>query len=234
MKRAILSALAVLCLPGLACAADLPPVKAQPNFFGPYNGSGWYIGIEAGGGASKADVSGIPGVNPASVVSAQGFIGGVLGYSSSMANGARYWFAEADVGWNNINGNTSGFSMSGPVTVQLLAGVGAPAAQLLSILPTFGLTPPTLPQIGGATQSNPHVYLAPLLDISDVSANYGQASNMVWQFAPGIALGLDAQLSTGGVLGARVETVFQMDGTCVGAVCRDPATVVRAKTIYKF
>lgn len=234
MKRLALACLALLA-PAVASAADLPtlPTKA-PLFATPYNGAGMYFGLEAGGGASSADVTGIPGVNPASLVSAQGLAGVIVGYSTPMANGQRYGFLEGDFGMANINGNSQGFSLSGPVTIQLLAGFGAPASQVMSFLPTFGISVPTLPVIGGATVSDQNIYLAGGVDISDVSANFGPDSHRVWQFAPLMAIGIEGKVSTGGVIGARLEEVFQMDGTCVGAICRDPAMLTRAKVLYKF
>ena len=41
-----------------------------------------YMGLEAGGGASSADVKGLPGVNAASLVSAQGLAGIIAGWST--------------------------------------------------------------------------------------------------------------------------------------------------------
>lgn len=238
MKRFLIACLLALAAAegfGAAYAADLPPLKAPPLFATPYNGAGMYFGLEAGGGASTADVSGIPGVNPSSLVSAQGLAGVIVGYSTPMANGQRYGFLEGDFGMNNINGNSQGFSLSGPVTIQVLGGFGAPASQVMSFLPTFGLSVPTLPALpGGATLSDQNIYLAGGVDISDVSANFAGTSNHAWQFAPLLAVGIEGKVSTGGVIGARIEEVFQMDGTCVGAICRDAAMLTRAKGLYKF
>lgn len=216
-------------------APTATPTAAKPiPFVTPYNGSGWYTGIEFGGGAGSAGVSNIPGVNSASLTATQGLAGVIVGYSSDMSNGARYWFAEVDLGFNNLNGNTAGFSIGGPFTGQFLIGAGAPASQILSVLPTFGITAPTLPQVQGATESNPHVYLAAGVDISDVSAAYGAASNSAWQFAPLVAVGIEAQLSSGGVIGARIEDVIQTNSVCVGASCASLSNLVRAKLLYKF
>lgn len=235
MKKILLTTIALL-VGGPVFAADMPTKATPPTLFGgPYNGSGMYMGVEAGGGASSADVKGIPGVNPASLVSAQGLAGVIIGYSTPMLNNQRYGFLEADIGWNNINGNTQGFSVSGPVTIQLLAGYGAPASQVMSFLPTFGITVPTLPLLPqGVTASDMHVYLAGGVDITDVSLNFGATSNRIWQVAPLLAVGMEAAVSTGGVLGARVEEVMQVDGLCIGGVCRDPAMLTRAKVLYKF
>lgn len=238
MKRIILAAVvAALSMP--AIAADLPvlPVKApkaQGFFAQPYAGSGWYIGLEAGGGAGSANVTGVPGVNNAALVTSQGLVGVIAGYSSDMSNGARYWFAEGDIGWNNFNGNTAGFSFTGPVTMQGLVGIGAPASQILSVLPTFGLVAPTLPNIPGAVQTNPHIYFAAGVDVSDITANFGSGGNSVWQFAPMVAMGIESQLSTGGVIGARIEDVITQNSACVGGVCGSQSNLVRAKVLYKF
>lgn len=236
MRRIVLAAMAALFC-GPAMAADLPvkTAVAPKGFFGlPYAGSGWYIGLEAGGGAGSANVSGVPGVNNAALVTSQGLVGVIAGYSSDMSNGQRYWFAEGDVGWNNFNGNTAGFSFTGPVTMQFLAGIGAPASQILSVLPTFGLVAPTLPNIAGAVQTNPHVYFAGGVDISDISANFGSVGQNNWQFSPLVAIGIEATLSTGGVIGARIEDVITQSSVCVGGVCGSQTNLVRAKVLYKF
>lgn len=241
MKRlAIFAAIALATIALPAAAADLPTKAAKtPSFFTPYNGSGFYVGLEGGGGAGSAGVSGVPGVNNAALTVTQGFVGGIVGYSSDMSNGRRYWFAEGDFGWNNLNGNTSGFSLTGPVTIQLLAGIGAPASEILAFLPTFGLTAPTLPATpAGVTTSNPHINVGVGVDIQDVSAAYALSNNNTWQFAPLVFLGVESQLSTGGVLGARLEYVLQTDAACVGVpngvACTKTDGMVRAKALFKF
>lgn len=235
--KTTLAALAAL-LVGPALAADLPvkaPVAQAVPFYAPYNGSGWYFGLEAGGGAGSAGVSGVPGVNNAALTVTDGLVGGIVGFSSDMSNGQRYWFAEADIGWNNLNGNTAGFSLTGPLTLQGLVGVGAPASQVLAWLPTFGLTAPTLPGLPpGVTASNPHVYFAAGVDISDISTSFNLASNTDWQFAPLVAMGLESQLSSGGTIGARVEDVFQASAVCVGGQCSKMGNLIRAKVLLKF
>ncbi len=239
MNSLIRISCALALMAGTANAADLPslPAKApvKQTFFTPYNGSGFYVGLEAGGGAGSAGVSGVQGVNNAALTVTQGLVGGILGYSSDMANGQRYWFVEGDVGWNNFNGNTAGFSLTGPVSIQMLAGVGAPASQILAFLPTFGITPPTLPSLpAGVTSSNPHIYIAAGVDIEDVSLAFNATSHSDWQFAPMVALGVESQLSTGGVLGARIEEVINSDAVCLGGQCTSVDLLTRAKVLYKF
>ena len=109
MKRVILagvSALAVATMMTAANAADLPrrqatmPVKA-PEYVAPYSWTGFYIGINGGGGWGRSDWSGV-GTN---VYTSGGLVGGTLGYN--WQTGPMVFGLEGDVDWSGIKGSDS-------------------------------------------------------------------------------------------------------------------------------
>jgi len=105
MKRVFLAGVSVLVLVGQAAAADLPrraqpyPVKA-PMMAPIYNWTGFYIGVNGGGGwgrsnwdsAGSFDVSG-------------GLVGGTIGYNYQYQQFV--WGLEGDGDWSNIKGSTT-------------------------------------------------------------------------------------------------------------------------------
>jgi outer membrane immunogenic protein len=116
---AILGSLATAAVPALA--ADLP-VKA-PNTVVPvqaYNWTGFYVGVNAGGGWGQNDYSGTNTLGPVSTTfggrfDVDGvFAGGQVGYNYQFANN---WVAgiEADADWSRIRGTPSGCPTSGGI-----------------------------------------------------------------------------------------------------------------------
>lgn len=110
MKRVILaglSALAVVSMIGAANAADVArrqqvmPVKAPA--YAPYNWTGFYIGINGGGGWGHSDWSGATGTSGADV--SGGLVGGTFGYNWQM-NQAVFGI-EGDLDWTNLRGSTN-------------------------------------------------------------------------------------------------------------------------------
>jgi outer membrane immunogenic protein len=108
MKRLLLSSVGILTLAALAnpaFAADLSrryepmPTKAPPYIAQVYNWTGFYIGVNGGGGWGQSnwdrtgdfDVSG-------------GLVGGTVGYN--WQTGPWVLGVEGDLDWSNINGNT--------------------------------------------------------------------------------------------------------------------------------
>jgi len=106
MKRFVLAgigALAVMTAMASANAADLPrrhamPVKA-PMYEAPYNWTGFYVGINGGGGFghSSWDVYGT-GFNTSG-----GLVGGTVGYNYQM--GQVVFGLEGDGDWSNLRGS---------------------------------------------------------------------------------------------------------------------------------
>jgi outer membrane immunogenic protein len=106
MKRVFLAGVGVLALLGQATAADLGrrapapyPVKA-PMMQAAYNWTGFYIGVNGGGGwgrsnwdsAGSFDISG-------------GLVGGTIGYNYQYQQVV--WGVEGDGDWSNIKGSTT-------------------------------------------------------------------------------------------------------------------------------
>ena len=111
MKRlslAALGALAVMTMMSSANAADLPrrhamPVKA-PVYEAPYSWTGFYIGINGGGGFGHSNWSNALGTNGFSPDG--GVVGGTVGYNYQM--GQTVFGLEGDVDWSDIRGTTTG------------------------------------------------------------------------------------------------------------------------------
>ncbi|HZP79317.1 MAG TPA: outer membrane protein [Pseudolabrys sp.] len=106
MKRLVLAAVGLLALSATAAsAADLPrraamPVKA-PAYAPVYNWTGFYVGINGGGGFGRSDFSG-PAF-PAAFNVSGGLVGGTLGYNWQ-ANQAVFGL-ETDIDWSGIKGS---------------------------------------------------------------------------------------------------------------------------------
>jgi outer membrane immunogenic protein len=111
MKRVLLACCGALALASAAGAADLPgrypaPVTKAPSYYGPYNWTGLYLGINGGGGwgTSAWDSTGDFNVSG-------GLIGGTMGYNWQ-SNGLVFGL-EGDLDWTNINGKTLAFCTLG-------------------------------------------------------------------------------------------------------------------------
>jgi outer membrane immunogenic protein len=106
MKRVFLALVGLAALTGTAAAADLPRPAPAPYYKAPvevqvYNWTGFYIGINGGGGfgrsqwdstGSSFDISG-------------GLVGGTVGYNYQF--GQAVVGVEGDIDWADINGTTN-------------------------------------------------------------------------------------------------------------------------------
>jgi len=104
MKRVLFACVGVLALSGAAAAADLPmapaPYYKSPVYAPAYNWSGFYLGINGGGGWGRStwtttgpfDTSG-------------GLIGGTIGYNYQVNQVVLG--VEGDIDWANISGSTN-------------------------------------------------------------------------------------------------------------------------------
>jgi len=104
MKRVILACVGVLAMGGAAAAADLPPAAPPtpyykaPAYAPGYNWSGFYLGINGGGGwgsstwttTNRFDTSG-------------GLVGGTIGYNYQINQAVLG--VEGDIDWADINGS---------------------------------------------------------------------------------------------------------------------------------
>jgi hypothetical protein len=238
MKRIALACLAA-CLPAAALAADLPPLPRKAAVLSNTypTGSGLYFGIGAGGAATPVEASGLPGVNTAGLNTFGGSVFGTLGYVWGSADGSRFFRVNLDAGWQNINGQSSGISFSGPASIQAGAEIGVPFSQIAAFIPNLGL--PNFPGVPaaptGVTYGTPHMYGGAFVDIQDVSVNFGLAKNEEWKFAPGIRLGMLVPTSNGLMLDTKLEYIWNDSSTCIGpALCTSMGNTVRAKFAVEF
>lgn len=104
MKRVILACVGVLALSGAAAAADLPvapaPYYKSPVYAPAYNWSGFYLGINGGGGWGRSTWS-----TTNSFDTSGGLVGGTIGYNYQMNQVVLG--VEGDIDWANIKGSTS-------------------------------------------------------------------------------------------------------------------------------
>jgi outer membrane immunogenic protein len=110
MKRKILmglGALSMIAAVGTANAADLPRRAPAPVYkapvFSAYNWTGFYAGINAGGGWGRSSFDGTPSTG--SFNTSGGLVGGTLGYNWQ-ANQAVFGL-ETDLDWTNIRGSAT-------------------------------------------------------------------------------------------------------------------------------
>lgn len=108
MKKVLLTGVALFALGvASASAADLPrqmPAKA-PAYVPPplYNWTGFYVGINGGGGFGRSDFSGA--FTTGSFDTSGGLFGGTLGYNWQMNQVV--FGLEGDIDWSNIRGSAA-------------------------------------------------------------------------------------------------------------------------------
>lgn len=109
MKRVILAgigALAVVTMMGAANAADIQRRQAMPVkalvYAAPYNWTGFYVGVNGGGGWGRSNVS--APLASGDFNTSGGVIGGTLGYNYQM--GQAVFGVEGDLDWTNLRGSS--------------------------------------------------------------------------------------------------------------------------------
>ena len=105
MKRVILASAALAALAGTAFAADLPPPAAPEYYKAPvyapaYNWSGFYLGINGGGGWGRSAWTTTGGFDTSG-----GLVGATVGYNYQINQAVLG--VEGDIDWADINGSTS-------------------------------------------------------------------------------------------------------------------------------
>ncbi len=118
MKKLLLAGVGLLALGvASASAADIArrPMPAKAPLYTPapvYNWTGFYVGINGGGGWGRSDFS--PPFASGSFNTSGGLVGGTIGYNWQMPNNLVLGL-EGDVDWSNIRGSSlcgAGFSCS--------------------------------------------------------------------------------------------------------------------------
>lgn len=109
MKKLLLASVGLVALGvASASAADIPrrqiPPEKAPAYVAPvYNWTGFYVGINGGGGWGRGEVS--SPFSSGSFNTSGGLIGGTLGYNYQM--GQAVFGLEGDIDWSNIKGSSA-------------------------------------------------------------------------------------------------------------------------------
>jgi outer membrane immunogenic protein len=105
MKRAFFALVSLVALTATAAAADLGRPAPQPYYKAPamapaYSWTGFYIGVNGGGGFGRSVWDTTTGFNTSG-----GLVGGTVGYNYQV--GQAVVGIEGDIDWANINGTTN-------------------------------------------------------------------------------------------------------------------------------
>jgi hypothetical protein len=233
MKKVLLT-LAVLLAP-IAAQAQIvtkaPPV-VTPGYSG---GNGFYFGAGMEGSGTSIANAPTPGTTAIG-----GDIEAVVGYGFTLSNIPM--FVDAAIGFQNLNGGSAGFALSGPAHAMERFGIQAPIAQLL---PIIGINPqqisiPVLPPgvtVNGATQS----YWFGGLTEDDVSASVGVATAHEWLVSaitgPGLLVPVKVA-NWNAVIDVWAGLTLTSSGLCVGtglaSACPQLGTGARAGVRFLF
>ncbi len=218
MKRFVLAAAGLLALGATAAsAADLPrrapmPTKA-PAYAPVYNWTGFYVGINGGGGWGTSNFNG-PAFATGSFNTSGGLVGGTLGYNWQA--GQAVFGLETDLDWANIKGSAA-------------CGVATTCQTSDSYLGTFRgrlgyAWDRVLPYITGGLAYG---------DIKTNIASFGSASST----KAGWTLGGGLEFAVAGPWTAKVEYLYAdlgRGGTILGSDAKFNANLVRAGVNYRF
>jgi outer membrane immunogenic protein len=161
MKRVFLALVGLAALTGTAAAADLPPRMAPaPYYKAPvavpvYNWTGFYIGINGGGGFGRSQWDSTGNFNTSG-----GLVGGTVGYNYQFGQGVVG--LEGDIDWADINGTTNTFCAFGCKTsdhwLSTVRGrLGYAADRFMPFITggaAFGDIRASTPGFAGANQTN--------------------------------------------------------------------------------
>ena len=165
MKRVILACVGVVALGGAAAAADLPPAPGPapyykaPAYAPAYNWSGFYLGINGGGGWGRSDWTTTGGFDTSG-----GLVGGTIGYNYQIDQVVLG--VEGDIDWADINGNvtnggchsTTGTCTTGDSWLSTVRGrLGYAADRFMPYITggaAFGDIEASGPRLSGADETN--------------------------------------------------------------------------------
>lgn len=169
MKRLFLAAAGLIALAGAAAAADLPPAPGPyykaPAYNAPFfNWTGFYIGVNGGGGLGTSAWD-----STTSFSLTGGEVGGTIGYNYQM--GWAVIGAEGDIDWASIKGTTA---------VGCAAGCTTGDSWLSTVRARFGYAADRfLPYVtGGAAFGN--------INASTPGLAGGTATNVGWTVGAGL------------------------------------------------
>jgi outer membrane immunogenic protein len=157
MKRLACAGFTLLALTAAAWAADLPPAPyyKAPAYSPAYNWTGFYLGVNGGGGLGWSKWSTTGAFDPTG-----GVAGGTIGYNYQI--GAAVLGAEADVDWAGLSGSTTTGCPAGCTTsdswLSTVRGrLGYAAGRFMPYITAggaFGNINASTPGLPGASQTN--------------------------------------------------------------------------------
>jgi outer membrane immunogenic protein len=202
MKRAFLALISLVSLTGMAAAADLPPRPAPaPYYKAPvvapvFNWTGFYLGINGGGGFGRSNWDSTGGFNTSG-----GLVGGTIGYNYQA--GQAVFGLEGDIDWANINGTTNNACPLGCKTgddwISTVRGrLGYAADRFMPFITggaAFGDIKATTPGFPGATNTNAGWTIGAGLEFA-VAQNWSVKAEYLYvdlgKFNCGVSCGLTA------------------------------------------
>jgi outer membrane immunogenic protein len=159
MKRAFLTLVGLIALTASAAAADMARPVAQPYYKAPmvapvYSWTGFYIGVNGGGGFGSSSWDSTGSFNTSG-----GLVGGTLGYNYQF--GQAVVGLEGDIDWADLNGTTNNFCSAGCKTSDDWLGtvrgrLGYAADRFMPFVTggvAFGDVKASTPGFGGATNT---------------------------------------------------------------------------------
>ena len=169
MKHLFVAGVCLLALAGAATAADLPPAPRNyykaPAYVAAYNWSGFYLGVNGGGGLGRSnwDSAGAFDIDG-------GVVGGTIGYNYQI--GSAVIGGEGDIDWSGINGSTT--------TIGCPAGCTTKDSWLSTVRARFGYAADRfMPYVtGGAAFGN--------INASTPGLAGGSATNVGWTAGAGL------------------------------------------------
>jgi outer membrane immunogenic protein len=211
MKRSLFACVGLLAMATSAFAADLPrryppPVPYKAPMYAPmYNWTGFYLGINGGGGWGRSTWDAVIGSTGGFDVSG-GLVGGTAGYN--FQTGPAVFGIEGDLDWTNIRGTSTGPLCGAPGCTTRNTYLGTVRGRL------------------GYAWDRVMPYVTGGLAFGNIKANFGglpeQTSDRVgWTVGAGIEGALFGNVT------AKLEYLYvDLDSfTCGAASCVLPTTV---------
>lgn len=197
-----------------AHAGDLPvkaPAKASLYQY-PTTKCGLYYGVNTIGSTGSINGGGV------GAQQVTGAIGLTVGYTCPV--GAGFWFVDGAFDFTNVNGNSNGLAVSGPLMFEQRFGFGAPVDMIMSVIPGLSslqaAVPSLIPLPAGVSVNTSNPYLFASFTEQDIGATFGLAQNKQWLLAPGIGIGNKVRLSNGVVFDPFAEYVLNSNALCLG------------------
>lgn len=194
---------------------------------------GAYYGLGTGGNAGAVNGA------AAGTQIVQGDLDILVGYTCPFAGNA-FWFGEASFGFANLNGNSNGLALSGPLVAIERVGVGSPIQALLgNLLPNlnFPAMPSTPSFPNGVTPTTaPASYMFAGMVEQDIGAQIGALSGHQWVVAPMIGVGLLTRYSNNMMVDTWAGWQMNSNSFCPGggASCAKLGNMARIGVSLKY